>query len=170
MYFESDTTILIGDTTCTGFVDPNWYIAQEGRVRELALCRYVSSALADMSKGDVPITRDAFVAIHREARLFEPIKCWLAFGSARQSSIKLVFEFRDIDHALVASGGQTIAFADSKHRLIRIPGLWRQFAEKFSMAPKLVERSPRDDVFSVPGYRSGDPAFSWAYRAVLMAA
>jgi acyl-CoA thioesterase FadM len=94
----------------------------QGTTRELWMNKCVNNADKHLSNGLILITKSAHCDYIRDFYLHDEVVCRMSIGRLRKTSFELKFEFRHGEsgetHAL---GYQEIVFADSKHKICKMP-------------------------------------------------
>ncbi len=131
--YEYKSVVTIGDTNCTQNMYFLNFFKLQGIVRELWVRDCVEGGLVDLSKGLLLITRDANCKFIKDFYLYNNIIVRLQMTKIENTNTELRFRFYNADTSdLHSEGYQTIVFADSTHKLIRIPENWKAAINTYS--------------------------------------
>lgn len=130
--FEYKTTVTIGDTNALQNMYFLNFFKLQGIVRELWVKKHVKNSLKDMQNGLVLITKDARCNFHKDFYLYDDITVTLNFTKIGRTNTRLSFEYYNSKtKELHANGSQTIVFANSQHKLTKIPDHWENAIELY---------------------------------------
>lgn len=121
------STVTIGDTNCTGNMYFLNFFKLQGIVRELWIKDCVENGLVDLTNGLRLITRDANNHFIKDFTLYEEVHIQLQFTRIERAHAQVRFRFYHADTGeLHSEGFQTVVFANSSKRIVRIPPNWHQ--------------------------------------------
>ncbi|MDH5368900.1 MAG: acyl-CoA thioesterase [Gammaproteobacteria bacterium] len=130
--FEYKTTVTIGDTNAQQNMYFLNFFRLQGVIRELFIKKHVNNGFQDLINGMIIITKDARCNFIKDFYLYDDIIVKLNFTKIRKTSVRANFEFvHSKTKELHAKGSQTIVFADSQHKIIKIPDNWAFAAQQF---------------------------------------
>jgi len=131
-YFEYRTTVTIGDTNALQNMYFLNFFKLQGIVRELWVKECVPNGLLDLANGMILITTNAECAFKKDFFLFDEILVRFFISSIEKTNSHLKFQFiNGKDQELHAEGAQRIVFANSDHKIIKMPDNWNQAASQY---------------------------------------
>ena len=120
--FEYQSTVTIGETNLL----QNMYFANhfkiQGVTRELWVIKCVENADLHFSNGLILITKSAYCDYKKDFYLYDDIICRMNFDKIKKASFDLIFTFTNAKTGEIhANGRQQIVFADSTHKICKMP-------------------------------------------------
>lgn len=120
--------VYLKDATAYGNVYFSNYFNWQGFCREKWFKECLFPNMLEVS--GLFITKNASIEFIREVRPFETVKATLNTRNIRQASVELVINFYSENNDLMATGSQTIIFANLKKRISRFPDyIFKKFAD-----------------------------------------
>ena len=132
MKFEYKTIVTIGDTNVLGNMYFSNHFKIQGIVRELWMNQCVSNSMEHLSEGLILITKTAHCDYIKDFYLCDNILCYMSIGKIGRANFELNFEFvNESTSEMHALGYQKIVFADSQHKICKIPNDFLTAAKEY---------------------------------------
>ncbi len=131
--YEYRTTVTIGDTNLLQHMYFVQFFTLQGITRDLWVKEVVQGGLESIQQGLVLITRSAQCEYKKDFFLYDRVLIQMQIRNIRGASVELVFKFYNEDTMeLHAEGTNEIVFANSNHRICRIPPNFRNAGLEYS--------------------------------------
>ncbi len=137
--FVFEKVVYLTDTNAEGSVYFARFFDWQGMAREAFFSKMMPNAIQIFFSGSLHlITVDASIHFRNQLRLFDEVQVWVKPTNGRHSSVDLEFRYlKKQDQMEIATGKQTIAFADDTGKLIPIT---REVLESGSSYLDMVEK------------------------------
>jgi len=131
--YEYRTTVTIGDTNLLQHMYFVHFFTLQGITRDLWVKECVPGGLDAIRDGLVLITKNAMCEYKKDFFLYDRVLVQMQIRNIRGASVELVFRFLKEDTMeLHAEGTNEIVFANSSHRVCRIPPNFRNAGLEYS--------------------------------------
>jgi enediyne core biosynthesis thioesterase len=131
--YEYRTTVTIGDTNLLQHMYFVQFFTLQGITRDLWVKEVVKGGLDSIREGLVLITRSAQCEYKKDFFLYDKVLIQMQIRNIRGASVELFFKFYNEDTMeLHAEGTNEIVFANSNHRVCRIPENFRTAGMEYS--------------------------------------
>jgi acyl-CoA thioesterase FadM len=131
--YEYRTTVTIGDTNLLQHMYFVQFFTLMGVARDLWVKECVPGGLDSIRDGLVLITKNAMCEYKKDFFLYDRVLVQMQIRNLRGASTELVFRFYNEDTMeLHAEGTNEIVFANSSHRICRIPPNFRNAGIEYS--------------------------------------
>jgi len=131
--YEYRTTVTIGDTNLLQHMYFVHFFTLQGITRDLWVKECVPGGLDAIRDGLVLITKNAMCEYKKDFFLYDRVLVQMQTRNIRGASVELVFRFLKEDTMeLHAEGTNEIVFANSSHRICRIPPNFRNAGLEYS--------------------------------------
>lgn len=131
--FEYRTTVTIGDTNLLQHMYFVHFFTLQGITRDLWVKEKVPGGLESIKDGLVLITKSAQCDYKKDFFLYDNVLVCMQIRNIRGASVELVFKFyNEVTMELHAEGTNEIVFANSNHRVCRIPENFRTAGMEYS--------------------------------------
>jgi len=131
--YEYRTTVTIGDTNLLQHMYFVHFFTLQGITRDLWVKECVPGGLDAIRDGLVLITKNAMCEYKKDFFLYDRVLVQMQIRNIRGASVELVFRFLKEDTMeLHAEGTNEIVFANSSHRICRIPPNFRNAGLEYS--------------------------------------
>lgn len=131
--YEYRTTVTIGDTNLLQHMYFVHFFTLHGITRDLWVKECVPGGLESIRDGLVLITKNAMCEYKKDFYLYDRVLVQMQIQNLRGASTELVFRFyNEATMELHAEGTNEIVFANSSHRICRIPPNFRNAGIEYS--------------------------------------
>jgi len=131
--YEYRTTVTIGDTNLLQHMYFVRFFTLQGVTRDLWVKECVPGGLESIRDGLVLITKNAQCEYKKDFFLYDKVLVRMQIRNMRGASVELAFQFYNEETmALHAEGSNEIVFANSSHRVCRIPENFRAAGKEYS--------------------------------------
>ena len=131
--YEYRTTVTIGDTNLLQHMYFVHFFTLQGITRDLWVKECVPGGLESLRDGLVLITKNAMCEYKKDFYLYDRVLVQMQIQNLRGASTELVFRFYNEETMeLHAEGTNEIVFANSSHRICRIPPNFRNAGIEYS--------------------------------------
>ncbi|HQF74771.1 MAG TPA: thioesterase family protein [Syntrophales bacterium] len=131
--YEYRTTVTIGDTNLLQHMYFVHFFTLQGITRDLWVKECVPGGLDAIRDGLVLITKNAMCEYKKDFFLYDRVLVQMQIRNLRGASTELVFRFyNEATMELHAEGTNEIVFANSNHRVCRIPPNFRNAGIEYS--------------------------------------
>lgn len=131
--YEYRTTVTIGDTNLLQHMYFVHFFTLQGITRDLWVKEIVQDGLESIKNGLVLITKNAQCEYKKDFHLYDKVLVRMQIRNLRGASTELVFKFyNEATMELHAEGTNEIVFANSRHRICRIPENFRNAGMEYS--------------------------------------
>ena len=131
--YEYRTIVTIGDTNLLQHMYFVHFFTLQGITRDLWVKECVPGGLVSIQQGLILITRFAQCEYKKDFFLYDRVLIQMQIRNIRGASVELVFKFYNEDTMeLHAEGTNEIVFANSNHRICRIPPNFRNAGIEYS--------------------------------------
>jgi acyl-CoA thioesterase FadM len=131
--YEYRTTVTIGDTNLLQHMFFVNFFTLQGITRDLWLKEAVQGGVDSIKNGLALITKNAQCEYKKDFYLYDKVLVRMQIRNMRGASVELVFKFYNEDTMeLHAEGTNEIVFANSSHRVCRIPENFRNAGKEYS--------------------------------------
>jgi len=132
--YEYRTTVTIGDTNLLQHMYFVHFFTLQGITRDLWVQECVPGGLESIRDGLVLITKNAMCEYKKDFYLYDRVLVQMQIQNLRGASTELVFRFyNEATMELHAEGTNEIVFANSSHRICRIPPNFRNAGIEYSV-------------------------------------
>ena len=120
--FIFEKTVYLSDTNAFTNAYFAKYFEWQGMAREAFFRKIMPNPNFLLESGINLITKRAAIEYKHEVYLYDDLEIGLKVGAVKQSSSDLIFTYRRVrDDLVIATGYQTVVFADKNGKLIKIP-------------------------------------------------
>lgn len=131
--YEYRTTVTIGDTNLLQHMYFVHFFTLQGITRDLWVKECVPGGFESIRDGLVLITKNAMCEYKKDFFLYDRVLVQMQIRNLRGASTELVFRFyNEATMELHAEGTNEIVFANSNHRVCRIPPNFRNAGIEYS--------------------------------------
>ncbi len=131
--YEYRTTVTIGDTNLLQHMYFVHFFTLQGITRDLWVKECVPGGLDSIKNGLALITKNAQCEYKKDFYLYDKVLVRMQIRNIRGASVELVFRFyHEETMELHAEGTNEIVFANSSHRVCRIPENFRNAGKEYS--------------------------------------
>jgi len=131
--YEYRTTVTIGDTNLLQHMYFVQFFTLQGITRDLWVKECVPGGLESIRDGLVLITKNAQCEYRKDFYLYDKVLVHMQIQNMRGASTELSFKFyNEATMELHAEGTNEIVFANSSHRVCRIPHNFRNAGKEYS--------------------------------------
>jgi acyl-CoA thioesterase FadM len=131
--YEYRMTVTIGDTNLLQHMYFAQFFTLQGITRDLWLKEAVQGGVDSIKNGLALITKNAQCEYKKDFYLYDKVLVRMQIRNMRGASVELVFQFYNEETMeLHAEGTNEIVFANSSHRICRIPENFRNAGKEYS--------------------------------------
>ena len=131
--YEYRTTVTIGDTNLLQHMYFVQFFTLQGITRDLWVQECVPGGIESIRDGLVLITKNAQCEYKKDFYLYDRVLVHMQIQNMRGASTEIVFKFyNEATMELHAEGTNEIVFANSSHRVCRIPENFRNAGKEYS--------------------------------------